>query len=228
MQLKLASYNIHACIGTDGHFDPFRIAAVINELDADIVALQEVEHHLVQDVDLLDFLAQQTGMQGLAGPTMFRETRHYGNALLTRLPASAHQLIDVSLDDHEPRGVIQLSLNIDEHRLLVYATHFGLKPKERRFQVQKILSLFETETADTTVLMGDLNEWFLWGRPLRWLKAYFDMTPAINSFPSVWPFLALDRIWVNPRHHLLNVSAHKTALAKKASDHLPVTADITF
>ena len=76
--------------------------------------------------------------------------------------------------------------------------------------------------------MGALNEWFLWGRPLRWLKAYFDITPAINSFPSFWPFLALDRIWVNPRHHLLNVSAHKTDLAKKASDHLPVTADITF
>lgn len=228
MQLKLASYNIHACIGTDGHFDPFRIAAVINELDADVIALQEVEHHLVNDIDLLDFLAQQTGMIGLAGPTMLRESRHYGNAILTRLTPDAHQLLDLSLEDNEPRGVIQLNLNIDDHRLLVYATHLGLKPVERRFQVQKILSLFESKTADTTVLMGDLNEWFLWGRPLRWLKAYFDITPAINSFPSFWPFLALDRIWVHPRHHLLNVSAHKTALSKKASDHLPVTADITF
>lgn len=228
MQLKLASYNIHACIGTDGQFDPFRIAAVINELDADVIALQEVEHHLVNDIDLLDFLAQQTGMIALAGPTMLRESRHYGNAILTRLTPESHQLLDLSLEDNEPRGVIQLSLNIDDHRLSVYATHLGLKPVERRFQVQKILSLFETKTADTTVLMGDLNEWFLWGRPLRWLKAYFDITPAINSFPSFWPFLALDRIWVNPRHHLLNVSSHKTRLAKKASDHLPITADITF
>lgn len=228
MQLKLASYNIHACIGTDGHFDPFRIAAVINELDADIVALQEVEHHRVNDVDLLDFLAQQTGMIGLAGPTMFRESRHYGNAILTRPTPSSHQLIDVSLEQNEPRGVIQLSLSIDNHRLLVYATHLGLKPVERRYQVQKILSLFETQTADTTVLMGDLNEWFLWGRPLRWLKAYFDVTPAINSFPSSWPILALDRIWVHPRHHLLKVTVHKTVLAKKASDHLPITAKITF
>jgi len=226
MQLKLASYNIHACIGTDGLFDPFRIAAVINELDADVIALQEVEHHLVNDIDLLDFLAQQTGMFGLAGPTMLRESRHYGNAILSRLTPDSHQLIDLSLEENEPRGVIQLSLNIDHHRLLVYATHLGLKPVERRYQVQKILSLFETETADTTVLMGDLNEWFLWGRPLRWLKAYFDVTPAINSFPSAWPLLSLDRIWVQPRQSLLEVQVHKTALARKASDHLPVKAFI--
>lgn len=226
MQLKLASYNIHACIGTDGRFDPFRIAAVINELDADIVALQEVEHHLVNDIDLLDFLAQQTGMYGLAGPTMFRESRHYGNAILSRHSPASHRLIDVSLDAHEPRGVIQVSLNINNHRLLVYATHLGLKPVERRVQVKKILSLFENETADSTVLMGDLNEWFLWGRPLRWLKAYFDVTPAVRSFPSALPFLALDRIWVSPRQQLIKVAVHKTALARKASDHLPVLAEI--
>ena len=46
MEIALATYNIHACIGTDGHFDPFRIVDVIREMDADIIALQEVEHHL--------------------------------------------------------------------------------------------------------------------------------------------------------------------------------------
>jgi len=228
MQLKLATYNIHACIGTDGHFDPFRIAAVINELDADVIALQEVEHHLVNDLDLLDFLAQQTGMIGLAGPTMSRETRHYGNAVLTRERVSAHQLIDVSHENHEPRGVIQITINHNDQPIKVYATHLGLKPAERRYQVQKLLTLFESEAAATTVLMGDLNEWFLWGRPLRWLKSYFSVTPARSSFPSYWPFLALDRIWVNPRRHLLKVSIHHSANAKKASDHLPVIAEISL
>jgi endonuclease/exonuclease/phosphatase family metal-dependent hydrolase len=226
MQLKLASYNIHACIGTDHHFDPFRIAAVLRELDADVIALQEVENHLVNKMDLLDFLAQQTDMIGLAGPTMFRESRHYGNAILTRLPMISHQLIDLSMsiEAHEPRGAIQLKLYCAGKSVLVYATHLGLKPAERRRQVQKILSAFEREQADITVLLGDLNEWFLWGRPLRWLRRYFKATPACRSFPSYRPIFALDRIWVRPRPHLITVKAHNSQMARLASDHLPVIA----
>ncbi len=224
IRLKLASYNIHAAIGTDGHFDPFRIAEVIREVDADIIALQEVEHHLVNDLDLLDFLAQQTDMTGLAGPTMLRESRDYGNAILSRLPIESHRLIDLSLAPHEPRGALQVQYNFQGHHILVYATHLGLKPVERRHQVKSILAEFEQQQADITVLMGDLNEWFLWGRPLRWLHRYFDTTPACRSFPSAWPVLTLDRIWVQPRQHLVAVSAHRSELARKASDHLPVTA----
>lgn len=226
MQIKLASYNIHACIGTDGHFDPFRIARVINELDADVVALQEVEHHRVNDLDLLDFLAQQTQMTGLAGPTMLRQTRHYGNAILTRLPITHHRLIDLSLTPYEPRGVLQVHFRYGAHDLLVYATHLGLKPVERRYQVRRILSEFERQEADITVLLGDLNEWFLWGRPLRWLRRYFTPTPACRSFPSGWPVLKLDRIWVQPRTSLHSVRAHHSSQAKLASDHLPITAQL--
>ena len=228
MELKLASYNIHACIGTDGHFDPFRIVDVIREMDADIIALQEVEHHMVNDIDLLDFIAQQTGMIGIAGPTMFRESRHYGNAVLSKYPLSSHELIDLSLAPHEPRGAIQLRLEIEQHQLVIMTTHFGLKPTERQYQVEKLLSRLGEHEVDTAVLMGDLNEWFIWGSTLRRLKAYFDTTPAKKSFPSFFPIFALDRIWVHPRQHLLSLDIHKTALAKKASDHLPVLARILF
>lgn len=226
MQLKLASYNIHACIGTDGHFDPFRIARVIEELDADVVAFQEVEHHRVNDLDLLDFLAQQTQMTGLAGPTMLRQTRHYGNAILSRLPITSHRMIDLSLSPYEPRGALQVHFRHAAHDLLIYATHLGLKPVERRYQVRRILREFEQQEADITVLLGDLNEWFLWGRPLRWLKHFFTATPACRSFPSGWPVLKLDRIWVQPRSSLHKVRAHDSSLAKKASDHLPITAQL--
>ncbi|EGL53060.1 metal-dependent hydrolase [Methylophaga aminisulfidivorans MP] len=228
MDLKLASYNIHACIGTDGHFDPFRIVDVIREIDADIIALQEVEHHMVNDIDLLDFIAQQTGMIGIAGPTMFRESRHYGNAVLSKYPLSSHELIDLSLAPHEPRGAIQLRLEIEQHQLVIMTTHFGLKPTERQYQVEKLLSRLGEHEVDTAVLMGDLNEWFLWGRTLRRLKAYFDTTPSRKSFPSFFPVFALDRIWVHPRQHLLSLDIHKSSLAKKASDHLPVVARILF
>jgi endonuclease/exonuclease/phosphatase family metal-dependent hydrolase len=228
MKLKLATYNIHACIGTDGLFDPIRIIDVIRELDADIIALQEVEHHLVNDLNLLDFLADSTGMYCIAGPTMYRDTRHYGNAVLSKHQFTSSKLIDLSVNPYEPRGAIQLSIKINKKELLVMATHLGLKPMERRFQAEQLLNFIQQYHTHSTVLMGDLNEWFLWGKTLRNLKAYFGTTPARKSFPSLFPLFALDRIWVHPRNDLINLFVHKSALAKKASDHLPVLAEIHF
>lgn len=228
MNLKLATYNIHACIGTDGLFDTDRIIAVIKELDADIIALQEVEHYLVNDIDLLDYLARQTGMTAIAGPTMHRETRHYGNAVLTKQTAIKCTLVDLSLAQYEPRGAIALEFEIERKKLLVVATHFGLKPKERHDQANKLLNMVCQHDVDIHILMGDLNEWFIWGRTLRKLKAYFGNTLACNSFPSAFPLFALDRILVRPNQYLINVFAHQSTLAKKASDHLPLVANIRF
>jgi endonuclease/exonuclease/phosphatase family metal-dependent hydrolase len=75
-----------------------------------------------------------------------------------------------------------------------------------------------------TVLLGDLNEWFLWGRPLRWLHAHFERPPAPRTFPAGWPVLALDRVWVKPRRCLRAIAVHRSLLARHASDHLPVVA----
>jgi endonuclease/exonuclease/phosphatase family metal-dependent hydrolase len=74
--------------------------------------------------------------------------------------------------------------------------------------------------------MGDVNEWFLIGRPLRWLHRHFKNVPAPATFPARLPLLALDRIWVKPRAMLLSIQRHDTALARLASDHLPVVAHI--
>lgn len=224
--LRLATYNLHACIGTDGHFDPFRTAQVIQQLDADIIALQEVEHHRVNDLDLLDFLGQQTGMTALAGPTMLRDTRHYGNAILTRLPITAHQLIDLSLESFEPRGALQVTFTLSGKTVRVFATHLGLKPAERRYQVKEIIRHCEQGSTDFTLLMGDINEWFLWGRPLRWLHRYFESAPHCRSFPSSYPLFALDRIWARPRSALLSIDVFRSTLSRLASDHLPVVAEI--
>ena len=80
------------------------------------------------------------------------------------------------------------------------------------------------EKAAATVLLGDLNEWFLWGRPLRWLHARFGHAPAPPSFPARRPLLALDRIWVEPRPILRELRAHASPLARVASDHVPLRA----
>jgi endonuclease/exonuclease/phosphatase family metal-dependent hydrolase len=76
------------------------------------------------------------------------------------------------------------------------------------------------------VLAGDLNEWFLWGRPLRWLHAHFEETPAPATFPARLPLLALDRVWTSPRSMLRRLAVHRSPLARRASDHLPLVADL--
>ncbi|MEX2480055.1 MAG: endonuclease/exonuclease/phosphatase family protein, partial [Gammaproteobacteria bacterium] len=93
--LRLATYNIHSGIGRDGRCDLGRIAQVIGELAADVVALQEVDSQH-DTVDTLAFLSDQTGMTALAGPTLLRTDSTYGNALLTSKPLLQVQRIDLS------------------------------------------------------------------------------------------------------------------------------------
>lgn len=224
--ITLATYNIHACIGGDGRFDPARIAAVLRELDADIIALQEVEHHAVDELDLLEYLAYQSGHDALAGPTLLRETRHYGNALLTRLPLSSFKHIDLSVPGAEPRGAIEAVFDIDGNTLQIIATHLGLTPAERRWQVKRLLEIKSQQEAEISCLLGDVNEWLLWGRPLRWLHRHFNPQPHLATFPACWPVFALDRIWVSPQRCQTRLAVHKSTLARQASDHLPLTAQL--
>jgi endonuclease/exonuclease/phosphatase family metal-dependent hydrolase len=74
------------------------------------------------------------------------------------------------------------------------------------------------------VLIGDLNEWFLWGRPL--LQVFFEETPAPATFPSGFPLFALDRAWAKPRRRLRQLLVHSSPLARRASDHLPLVASV--
>lgn len=229
MQLRVVSYNIHRCIGRDGRRDPERIRRVIRELDGHIVALQEVE--VLDDApDLLEFLCQDTALTPIAGMTMRRERADYGNALLTSLPVHGMQPIDLSVADREPRGAIHASLKWRDDSIQVIATHLGLRAGERRAQMRRLLTLLSEDPgirrAALLVLMGDLNEWFLWGRPLRWLHALFPDPPAPATFPSGWPLFALDRIWVKPRAQLADVQAVRNALTRVASDHLPLVARV--
>ncbi|MCT9127818.1 endonuclease/exonuclease/phosphatase family protein [Cupriavidus gilardii] len=226
-QFLVASYNIHGGIGVDGRFLPKRIAGVLSELQADIVALQEVESRST-GFDMLAYLRDETGYHAIPGPTLTRHDGEYGNALLTRFPPSRVRQIDLSVGRHEPRGAIDATLScpdgVHAAPLRVIATHLGLWPGERRMQVRRLLTSLAEQPGVPTVLLGDVNEWFLWGRPLRWLHAYFDGAPHVATFPSRMPVLALDRLWCCPRSVLASVSSHRSPLARIASDHLPLLA----
>ena len=223
--LKIVSYNVHRAIGRDRRFAPDRILAVLKEIDADVVALQEVEA-CDSGADMLAWLAERTGMQAIAGTTLIRHDGRYGNGLLTRLPVRHKTLCDLSWRGREPRGAITADLDVHGEPLRVVATHLGLRPAERRDQVQRLIKLFTDVPQDKAVLLGDLNEWFLWGRPLRRLHRYFKQTPHVATFPSGWPFLALDRVWTHPRSLLKRIGVHRTPLARVASDHLPLIAEV--
>ena len=223
--LRIASYNVHRAIGADRRSDPARILAVLREIDADVMALQEVEAH-DDGADMLAWLAKETGFHAIAGTTLLRHDGHYGNGILTRCPVREKRLCDLSWRGREPRGAIAADLECGGNRLRVVATHLGLRPAERREQVTQLLHLFKERPHDPSVLLGDLNEWLLWGRPLRRLHRHFKQTPAVATFPARAPFLALDRIWTHPRSMLRGIAAHKTALARRASDHLPLVATL--
>lgn len=223
--LTIATYNIHGAVGRDGKFAPERIAGVLGEMQADIIALQEVPLGGSQTPNVLAELAKATGYVAAEGPASVRPEKRYGNAVLSRYPILSLRSIDLSFGSREPRGAVDADVDCNGHLLRVVATHLGLRPAERRDQIRRLLRAFDTEEMPV-ILLGDINEWFVWGRTLRWLVSHFQAVPAPKTFPSRYPMFALDRIWIRPRHRLVHVKAHATPLARIASDHLPLIAHI--
>lgn len=223
--LTIATYNIHGAVGTDGAFAPVRVANVLLEINADIVALQEVPLGGAGMPNVLKILENTTGFVAVEGYTFSVSGRRYGNAVLSRYPIIATRKIDISFGSREPRGALDADISCHGHPLRVIATHLGLRPAERHDQIRKLLQVFDTDQM-AVVLMGDVNEWFVWGRSLRWLVSHFQAVPAPATFPSRWPIFALDRIWIRPRHRLVHVEVHSSPLSRLASDHLPLIAHI--
>ncbi|MEX0959429.1 MAG: endonuclease/exonuclease/phosphatase family protein [Burkholderiales bacterium] len=226
--MRFATYNIHGCVGTDARFDPHRIAKTLQALDADVIALQEVEASRFGGDDVLAFLASRTGMTALAGMTLKRGDADYGNALLTRLPVDAMERIDLSVKGCEPRGLIDVRLRHRDGPVQVLATHLGLRAAERRAQLDLLLAQLGRDPAPSTVLLGDFNEWWPWSNTLRRLRARFPYCHAPPTFPTRFPLLCLDRIWLSAGDRPQRVGRERGRTARKASDHLPVWIELDW
>lgn len=230
LRLRLLSYNIHSCFGSDGKYDPFRVRDVILQANADIVALQEVDSSLeVNDgIDQLRFLAESSGMYSVQGATLKRAYGAYGNAFLCRYPLQDVIETDLTYRRFEPRGMIDAAITIDGFGLRIINTHLGLKYWERRFQVERVISEVKRNSARTFIVMGDFNEWLPWTGNQRRLARHLGPTTRKATFPAIWPRFALDRIYINPQPEWVRHAVLDTDIARLASDHLPVLAEIEF
>lgn len=230
VRLRVVSYNVHRCVGGDGAHLPDRVASVLRDIDADVVALQEVDSGFETrfGVDQLEFLAQEVGMRAIAGPTLRSADGHYGNALLTKLPIRTVRHVDLSVSRREPRGAIDADIEFNGSTLRVVATHFGLRARERRAQARRLVRHLGTYHRDLTLLLGDFNEWRPIGGALGSVERIYGRSHRVRSFPARYPLLALDRIWVHPKRAMGSLYVCDNATACIASDHLPVVAHIRW
>lgn len=226
------TYNVHSCTGTDGLTNPARIAKVMGRQDADIIALQELDSGLVRTghVDQAKLLADMLEMNHLFHPSIHMEAGRYGNAVLSPHPLRAFHTGELPTFPmrgiKEKRGAIWLKLDIGGVELDVFNTHLGLNRHERLAQATALTGpewLKHPECRGPVILCGDLNA-------TRWSGVYRIFSDALVDFrigstwPSRFPFMQLDYIFVSPGVELKNIEVLKDALTRKASDHLPVLA----
>jgi len=224
--LTVATYNVHGFAGACGRPDPERIAAVVREIDADVLALQEVVYPAAVDLAPRTLERRFPGYHCVAAPTRPHGSGLLGNAILSRLEVRAAQRFDLSRHRREPRGALQVTVDCGGADLSVVTAHFGLRHRERRHQSRSLIRLLTQPLAPFLILLGDFNDWLPGSPVIRRLQAHLGRSPRVPSYPARWPLLALDRIWVHPGSALLEVSVHRSEAARRASDHLPLVARV--
>lgn len=228
-ELRVASYNIHRCVGTDSVYRPGRIVEVIRELDADVLGLQEVDAFVMhKEGHQLDLIAKETGYELVVGATMYWENAEYGNAILTRLPILSSRNHDITVHPFEPRGALEAEIDAWGRPVRVLNTHLGLRFLERRHQVHRLLRIVSQRKELPLVLLGDFNEWIPRVGCTKTLAHHFATHGHLRTYPSPRPLFSLDRIYVNQPDRLLAAEVISNPLARRASDHLPVRARVSL
>jgi endonuclease/exonuclease/phosphatase family metal-dependent hydrolase len=226
-RLSVATYNVHRWTGLNGRTrpDPARAAFVISELDADVIALQEVLRPL-GGADPLEALADALGLHVVFAVTRAHRHGQIGNAILSRSPIAGVSMLDLSYTRIEKRVAVSARFETDLGPLDVVATHLALGDRTRHRQVRTLLDHPQLQ-ATPTVLLGDMNAW----RQCKATQALENELASHHnrrwpaSFPAARPVLALDRIYTRGVR-LLHLEAHASPAARRASDHLPIVASL--
>ena len=225
MELTFASYNIHKSVGLDRKRDPERIVAVLREIDADIIALQEVDMRLGERASTIPrALLDDTPWRPLPVAKRRRSLGWHGNALLIRRSMTCTAAGPLDLPTIEPRGAVMGEITIAGRRLRVLGTHLDLSGLRRRDQIRALLGHCGDHRAMPTIIMGDFNQWGrLTGAMQDFAMGWQVITPGA-SYPARRPIAHLDRIVATPQFHFIECGVHHSALAAQASDHLPIWA----
>lgn len=220
--VRVLTWNVHAGIGPDGVYDLPRIAALVRRHEPDIVALQEIDSR-GRGSDAFAYMAKALGSHAAEARTIVTPDGDYGHVLISRWPMTDIAIHDLSVTRREPRRAIETMVQSPYGPLHLASVHLGLSLLERRQQAA-MLSAIAGTTRLTTVMLGDFNEWFIYGTVRRALATVLPGRTKLRSFPAIWPIFMLDRIYCRPRHALLD--CWTDPLARRVSDHLPVIADI--
>jgi endonuclease/exonuclease/phosphatase family metal-dependent hydrolase len=228
--ITVATYNIHRCLGTDRQRNPERVGEVIAELGVDLVGIQEIDGRRQRrhSTEQLAHLARATGTNAARGGLMHGPKGEMATALLTRHPIRNLRPLNLNPADRDPRGAVDADVEIGGVLVRVIVAHLGLRVAERQRQVVELCRVLGERPQDPVVIMGDFNEWHLHRSTLMPLDERFGAATPVPSFPSRFPMLSLDRIWAGPGAAIEAVRVHRTPLARRASDHLPVRATIRW
>jgi len=227
--IQVASYNMRKAIGTDRRRRPERTIEVLNELGADVVALQEADRRFGSRLSALPphLIEEHSDYKPVAFGARNGSLGWHGNALLVRKHVEVIDQELVHLPSLEPRGAVLADLRIDGTELRVVGMHLDLSGLWRRRQAHTILAHLQRRDGNPpAVLMGDLNEWTRDRGCLRDFAHHLRIAECGRSFHSRRPVAKLDRIMVSPALEIVDSGTLDTATARRASDHLPVWAKL--
>lgn len=226
MQLTFASYNIHKAVGLDRRRDPDRIISVLREVDADVIALQEVDRRIGDRASVLSRAAlDDTPWKPVPLAKRPRSLGWHGNAILVRREYEVIEAEPLDLPTLEPRGAVRADIDLGGRRVRVIGTHLDLSGLRRRDQIKAILAHHgRCEAGCPTVVLGDFNQWGATSGAMREFGDGWQLLDPGRSFPSRQPVARLDRIIASHEWEVREASVHHSALAVQASDHLPVRA----
>jgi endonuclease/exonuclease/phosphatase family metal-dependent hydrolase len=220
-----------------------RIAEVIAQLSVDIVALQELDlsRRRSAGVDQTGMIAEQLGWHSHFHPAMRRDDEHYGNAVLSRYPLSFRRAAELPgtapFFCRENRAAIEMDVETNLGAVHIINTHLGLGWRERLLQAQLFTSAeWHAAIAGDAplILLGDFNS-LPGSRPYRALTQYLRdvrklvrAARPIRTFPTWFPALAVDHIFVNAALQPVSLTVHRSTVARIASDHFPLVAEFAL
>ena len=240
---RILTYNVHSCFGMDGGLSPQRIARVIAPCQPDIVCLQELDVGRVrtQGVDQAHAIARELGMHVLFHAAMRVMEEEYGNAVLTIRPAKLVKTGRLPGLWHrsalEPRGALWVYVEIGGARVQVITTHLGLSGPERLAQIDALLGpewLGHPDCRQPALLAGDFNAiprsraYQRLAARLRDAQSCVEGHRPQATYPSRVPRIRIDHVFVTDLVKVLRVESLRTALARIASDHLPLAVDFAL